>query len=327
MKKILYILFAILAISFTACNDEWTEEQYQQMISFKSSGVTWRNVRYTNDGRVTYNVPVIVSGSTQNNVAREVHFSIDTDTLDVLNKQRFGDRTELYFKLLPEQYYSFPETLTIPAGECTALLPVDYTLKGIDMVEKWVLPIKIVSDESYNYTVNPHKHYSKIILQPVPFNEFSGNYSGNKLYGYINDDHTVSLNSTSHRAYVVNDSTVFFYAGLRSIDYTDRKDYKLFCEFTDEPMPDGKSYKCILTPGNDNLDMVIRGQANYNIIKDMDAVTPNLEHIYITINDIDYDFYDKTTSPDFPLKYTFTGSMTVQRNRNTLTPEEDQDIW
>ena len=331
MKKILYILFVLLTVSFTDCNDEWTKEQYKQMVSIKSSpssqGVTWRNVRYTKDGKVTYNVPIIISGSTENKMNRDIHFAIDPDTLAILNKEKFGDREELYFKLLPEQYYSFPETLTIPAGQSTSLLPVEYSLEGIDMADMWVLPIKIVSNDSYNYAVNPHKHYSKILIQPVPFNEFSGNYSGTKLLGYVNDDKTVPLNSSSHRAYVVNDSTVFFYAGMRSIDYTDRKDYKLYCRFTGEKMPDGKNYKAKLWTDNEELELVVRGQANYSVIKDMDAVTPNLEHIYITINDIDYDFYDKTATPGFSLKYTFTGSMTVQRNRNTLTPEEDQNIW
>ena len=132
---------------------------------------------------------------------RDIHFAIDPDTLAILNKEKFGDREELYFKLLPEQYYSFPETLPIPAGQSTSLLPVEYSLEGIDMADMWVLPIKIVSNDSYNYAVNPHKHYSKILIQPVPFNEFSGNYSGTKLLGYVNDDKTVPLNSSSHRAY------------------------------------------------------------------------------------------------------------------------------
>ena len=130
MKKILYILFVLLTVSFTACNDEWTKEQYKQMVSIKSSpssqGVTWRNVRYTKDGKVTYNVPIIISGSTENKMNRDIHFAIDPDTLAILNKEKFGDREELYFKLLPEQYYSFPETLTIPAGQRTSLLPVEY---------------------------------------------------------------------------------------------------------------------------------------------------------------------------------------------------------
>ena len=79
-------------------------------------------------------------------------------TLDVLNQERFGERRrELFYHLLDQQYYSIPETVEMPAGESEALLPIDFTLGGqnnakpLDMSDKYILPLTIQDDPSYNY--------------------------------------------------------------------------------------------------------------------------------------------------------------------------------
>ena len=68
MKKI-YNLFlvAMLAICCTSCNNEWEDEQFKQLVSFKATingeGVSSTYVRYKPDGMVTYNLPLLLSGS------------------------------------------------------------------------------------------------------------------------------------------------------------------------------------------------------------------------------------------------------------------------
>ena len=79
MKKI-YILFS-LAIAIgafcTSCNDEWTEEQFRQEVSFKAepngNGVKFAYLRYRPDGTVRYELPIILSGSTMNPDTKTVH--------------------------------------------------------------------------------------------------------------------------------------------------------------------------------------------------------------------------------------------------------------
>lgn len=70
-----------------SCNDEWKDEQYNQYISFKapvdSKGCTQINVRYKKDGKTSYKLPVIVSGSTMNEKDLNIHFAVDPDTLDI----------------------------------------------------------------------------------------------------------------------------------------------------------------------------------------------------------------------------------------------------
>ena len=65
MRK-LYILGMILAMcaTFSACNDEWKEELYTQMISFKAplgdNSLNEIYVRYQPDGTGIYQLPVIL---------------------------------------------------------------------------------------------------------------------------------------------------------------------------------------------------------------------------------------------------------------------------
>ena len=153
-----------------SCNNEWESEQYVQMVSFKApvnaQGVTPIYIRYKPEGKVTYQLPLIVSGSTMNSKDLNVHVGLDLDTLDVLNVEHFGSRKELFFKPLENKYYEFPETVQIPAGECTSLLPIDFALKDLDQVDKWVLPLAIQSnDPSHNYQANPRKFYRRAMLR------------------------------------------------------------------------------------------------------------------------------------------------------------------
>lgn len=112
MKK-LYIAIALLAcIAFSACNDEWKDELYEQMISFKApvdaTGISNIYLRYNPDGVCSYQLPVIVSGTTDNANNLEVKIGVDNDTLDVLNIAKFLHRTDLYYRQLPETFILLP---------------------------------------------------------------------------------------------------------------------------------------------------------------------------------------------------------------------------
>ena len=90
MKKIYYLLLTMTVLIVCAsCNNEWESEQYVQMVSFKApvnaQGVTPIYIRYKPEGKVTYQLPLIVSGSTMNSKDLNVHVGLDLDTLDVLN--------------------------------------------------------------------------------------------------------------------------------------------------------------------------------------------------------------------------------------------------
>ena len=234
MKKIYYLLLAMTVLIVCAsCNNEWESEQYVQMVSFKApvnaQGVTPIYIRYKPEGKVTYQLPLIVSGSTMNSKDLNVHVGLDLDTLDVLNVEHFGSRKELFFKPLENKYYEFPETVQIPAGEFTSLLPIDFVLKDLDQVDKWVLPLAIQSnDPSHNYQANPRKFYRRAMLRISPFNDYSGQYSATAYKVYFKGNEKEAIVPEYHTSYVIDDKTIFFYDGECFFAYLQILRHRLF---------------------------------------------------------------------------------------------------
>ena len=93
-ERIYYPLLAVLMVLFcAACNEEWTDEQYEHYVSFKApmnyaKGVTDIYVKYKPNGMVTYQLPLIMSGSTMAGSDTEVQVAIDSDTLKSINFSR-----------------------------------------------------------------------------------------------------------------------------------------------------------------------------------------------------------------------------------------------
>ncbi len=348
--KILLGMLAFVCMA-VACNNEWEEEQYIQYASLKapinSNGVTRIYVRYKADEPVIYRLPVIISGSTDNAKDRDVVVAVDPDTLQQLNIKNFANRTDLYFDQMEDDKYSFPEVVHIPAGQNVGLLDINFNLKGIDMNRHWVLPLGILDDPSYNYVSHPRKHYAKALLRVIPFNDYSGSYNAAAMtvYSYIykNGEYVLDTNARttdSRTGYVVDDKTVFFYAGLINEDlHKDvRKYYKINVHFKDDGTVD-------MTPADPDNRMKFNliGEPIYSKRSTMDATRPYLERRYVQLM-FSYDFEDFSYHGDFykdgsttdvditkvenyaPLKYHVEGTLTLQRNINTQIPDEDQQI-
>ena len=336
MKIIYNCWFALcMLLLITSCNDEWKDEQYRQYISFKApikdkdNGVTPIYVRYNPDGKVRYQLPVIVSGSTTNEQDIDVHVALYEDTLEILNRERFSGRTDLWYTLLEEDKYEFPEIVHIPAGTCVEQLNIDFDLRGINMTDKWVLPLTIVDDASYNYQGHPRKNYAKALLRVIPFNDYSGSYTASsmKVYTYINGKPDNNARTTNKRTgYVIDNNSVFFYAGLinEDMDKDIRKKYKINVHFKE----DGTLDMVPDDPTNE-MEFQLIGTPIYSSTSIMDATRPYLERRYVQIM-FEYDFQDFTYGGSgtevIPIKYRVEGSMTLQRNINTQIPDEDQQI-
>ncbi|MDU1890116.1 MAG: DUF4973 domain-containing protein [Dysgonomonas sp.] len=316
MKKI-YNLFLIITACLLcwSCNNEWEEEQYVHWVSFKttinSQGVSPVYVRYKPEGKVTFQLPLIVSGSLMNNK-------------DLSVQERFGSRTELYYKELESKHFEFPETVNIPSGESTALLPIDFSLKDLDMVDKWMLPITILSDPSYNYEANLRRHYCKALLRVLPFNDYSGEYSATTYKVYFKENENEAIVPDGHTAYVVDDKTVFFYAGLVDEERLDRAHYKVFFEFTDEAI-DPYTNKLNIYTDNSQMNLVVNGQPTYEVEEKMDATKPYLKIINVTLN-MEYTYQDYTSVPNYVLDYIVKGTLILERRIDTRIPDEDQAI-
>lgn len=331
MKIIYNCWFALcMLLLITSCNDEWKDEQYRQYISFKApikdkdNGVTPIYVRYNPDGKVRYQLPVIVSGSTTNEQDIDVHVALYEDTLEILNRERFSGRTDLWYTLLEEDKYEFPEIVHIPAGTCVEQLNIDFDLRGINMTDKWVLPLTIVDDASYNYQGHPRKNYAKALLRVIPFNDYSGSYSTSTMEVYIRNANGSTDNKpmvTNNRtAYVVDNNTIFFYAGLMSEDLSrdERELYKIYIRFNED-----KSLS-MWADDEEKIGFKLYGTPAYSVTETMDAIRPYLKHRYVSFT-IEYDFKD-VTSRNQEVLYKVKGTMLLERNLNTQIPDEDQQI-
>ena len=314
-----------MSVLVISCNSEWDEEQYEQYISFKApvgdKGVTDIYVRYKQGGEATYRLPMIVSGSLPNGKDRTVHIAVDTDTLDILNAARFG-REDLYYVALESNRYAFPSTVDIPAGTFSTLLDITFNLDNIDLFKKWVLPLSIADDPSYNYEGHPRKNYAKALLRVLPFNDYSGTYSTTAMQVYIkNRDGSIDKSeaiptTTTRTAYVVDENTVFFYAGAMDEDLIDRDKYKIKFHFE----PDGEKLVKI-TSDNDKIKLNQLKETSYTIAE---VTRPYLLHRYVTFS-VDYEFVDYTSANE-EIPYYVTGVLTLERNINTQIPDEDQAI-
>ncbi len=341
MQKI-YTLIVLMAVVLlgTSCNDEWKEEQYDHYIGFRSplnnKGVTEVYVPYSRknadgtyvigEGQSNYHLPVIISGSKINQQNIKVQVAHDPDTLETLNIARFQHRTDLFYQDMGTEelgYVSFPETVDFKAGEDVSLLDISFDFRGIDMSQKWVLPLTVVDDPSSGYKPHPRKNYAKAILRILPFNDFSGNYSGTALLNFVKgDEGSGSIVANNVTGYVVDNNTIFFYAGTIDEDRTDRANYKIFAKFSG-----GDTGGVIdFYTENPKLNFVNKKEASYRIIEEMDAIRPYLMRRYVIINNIDYEYTDYTSVPGSGIDYIVRGSLTLVRVINTQIPDEDQAI-
>lgn len=317
MKKIhLFILSGLLL--GLGCTKEWTRELYVKEVSFVKSGVVRLNAMYKSQGGVvTVKVPVVLSGSTGNREDIQVTIALDRDTLNNLNFDRFRLREDLYFHELPEANYSFKSmTTTIPAGSLQGFFELDLKLEDLDLINKYILPVKIVSTSKDN--VSARRWFSKSLMQIIPFNDYSGRYSNAGLIWNrdVPQNNQTALATPYRTAWVVDEHTVFFFAGNIDEEAYDRKKYKIIAALN----PDST----VTLSAPDAAINFSQQRGTYSISKRKDEVQPYLEKTYITLN-LEY-WYSDITNPAFPINYRFVGPLTLERVRNTQIPDEDQQV-
>ncbi|MGO4293196.1 DUF4973 domain-containing protein [Chitinophaga sp. RAB17] len=316
MKKIYYLTGLFLLSIASACNKEWEEELFTKYVAFAKNGVVQVSVKYKEEGgNIPLKVPLVLSGSTTNDDDVQVTIALDKDTLDNLNFDRFRLRQDLYFKELPADFYSFESlTATIPKGANTGYLKLNLKLEGIDLVNKYILPVQIISTSRYE--PSRLKHYKKALISVVPFNNYSGKYSvAGAVWDRTRDENSqTALTVPSRNAWVVRENSIFFFAGVTEEEAMDRAMYKVKATFN-------KDSTVTLTSDNPAINFS-QQKGTYTVSKRMDEVQPYLEKTYTTVY-LEY-WYDDITNPAYPLKYRFKGSMILERVKNILIPEEDQ---
>jgi hypothetical protein len=324
----------------TSCNDEWTEEQYQKSVSFvKSAGVEITKVylKYSAaGGMVPYKIPMVISGSTGNDRDVTVTVDVDIDTLKDVNFESFRYQENLYYHLLDEDYYEFPngKQITIPAGEDVGLLDINFKLANLDMVYKYLLPLKIVN--ATGYPPSTRRGFKSSLMRIIPFNDYSGEYqpTGEGKLIFLVDksgqwveateaEGGVSSENSAYDEYrearVVDDSTVFFYAGkIQELD-ANRALYKIRMKFHAD------STLTLEADSAQQINFIAHDSCRYRIEVTTDPTMPYLERRYVIVS-LGYDFFD-LSNPEDKIRYRVKGlNMRMSRSRNTLIPEEDQQF-
>ena len=340
----LYLYIALLGSVFFlfGCNDEWEDELYEQMVSLKApignDNVNVIYLRYNPQGEVTYKLPVIVSGSRTNNKDYNVRIDVDNDTLAILNREIYADRSDLYYLQLPASFYEFPsQTCRVSSGTNVELFDVKFKFAGLDLVEKWVLPLTIMPDPSYE--LNAYNGRQKALLWVRPFNDYSGSYSATSMYVYFGNNTTSYMTANTRTALVVDDNTIFFYAGITEELTMSRGDYKVKCKFlaptevTELVDPNTgektglyeKKGLLELSAENPRINFEVIGTPSYTISEELDIDRPFVVRRTFTLT-MQYRYQDYTSSSSMDFPYRCTGTMTMRRNVNTLVPDEDQAI-
>lgn len=333
MKTICHYFIALAAIFiYSSCNNEWEDELYKNAISFAQNGVQNIHIRYKTGGEVTYKLPIVVSGSRENDKSYTVKVDVDKDTLNTMNFERFRYRDDLYFRYLDEKFWSInpAKEVVIPAGQNTANLDINFTLSDINMSQHWILPLTIVDDPGYE--TNYRKHYRKALLNIIPFNDYSGRYGAtagyvyNKAFGGLEDSNPQTM--ATRELFVVDENTVFFYAGLTEEQLENRELYKVKATFVmnDHEDEDGStSGEVVLSAPNADKIGFKHISGSVNIRKEMDAVVLDLEHKYIVLT-LHYEYTHNIPNSSAKIDYIFKGNMTMKRDRYINIPDEDQAI-
>ncbi|MDE5655549.1 MAG: DUF4973 domain-containing protein [Muribaculaceae bacterium] len=349
--KIQKYLFAgaaamLMLPALTACNDEWTEEQYTQYVSFKapldtegsSVGVTTVYVPYTRvdengnpiygeNGLSSYNLPVIISGSTENDRDVTAHVA-HSDTLQTLNIERFNMRSELWYNDM-SQFASYPESIVIPKGQNIGLLPISLDFRGIDLNDRYVLPLTVVDAPQDGCLRNPRKNFATAMLRILPYTDYSGVFQAPNVKYYlvsggVVDEEPGALSTV--QTYVVDENTVFFYAGTFNESSQLRKYFKIYARFNPNN-EEGTLGSVEFFSDDEQMALVQNKPASYNIIEQADEVQSYIMRRTLIISDIDYTFNDCHTAAGSVITYNVTGNMTMERKLNTQMPVEDQIVF
>jgi hypothetical protein len=346
MKHLYFYLTLLLGalFSFAGCNDEWEEELYTRMVSLKApinrDDVSVIYLRYKPDDQVvTYKLPVIISGSQTNDKDYSVRIGVDNDTLNFLNHDKYTDRSDLYYKQLPENFYELPsQTCRISSGSNVALYDVNFKFSGLDLVEKWVLPLTVLPSPSYS--LNTYKGRQKALLWVMPFNDYSGSYNAGSMYVYFGDNTTKYMTASTRETRVVDENTIFFYAGITEELAENRGDFKVKCEFLapDEitEIQDSntgeatglyvKKGRLVLSAENPALEFEVVGTPVYEIKEEIDIDRPHVIKRFFTLT-MEYKYKDSVSSENMVFPYRCRGTMLMQRNVSTLIPDEDQAVF
>lgn len=201
-----------VTVIMVSCDDELDDELFEQYTYLKDNGWVELELEIQDDNTVLCPYYISVNGTSGNKSDIKVTLAADPDTLSAYNLDRFKTQTHLYYKELPEDYYSFDKTeYLIPAGEikAKAVATIDLS-KFASLYEQYVLPIRIASSDGMP---TGQSKYSKSLFFVSFINKFSGVYNGAGTLKMKVGNTEYSDNVPGITLFGMSTNTCYFYAG------------------------------------------------------------------------------------------------------------------
>ena len=191
----------------------------------------------------------------------------------------------------------------------------------MELDEKYVLPLTIEEDPSY--IQNKYKGRYKALLGVNLFNDYSGTYNTTLMNIYIEGTTSDPAKVDTRVARVVDENTIFFYAGSTWVEDENRSRYKVFVEFGEGTVKG--TLKLYGDASESEINIQPLGECKYEKRIIQHETIKYMER-HLTTLELSYKYTDVTSNPDYPMTYEVKGSMTMERQINPLIPDEDQAI-
>ncbi|NLO78513.1 MAG: DUF1735 domain-containing protein, partial [Methanomicrobiales archaeon] len=157
-----YLFVSIIILLLVACErDLLNEEFYKPMIYLKSGENNIFPYPHQLNDSVTTGYMTVGSGGSMP-LRNDVLVTIETDfeILDHYNYRFFGDETDKFAKLIPDDRLVIPSfDVVIRAGDvaATTFFPIEIDVNGLSPDTTYMFPVRIESAE--NYEINTDKDY------------------------------------------------------------------------------------------------------------------------------------------------------------------------
>lgn len=187
MKKIYLLAVLGVTVILTSCSNKVDfGEQYKKIVYIVNSKESLYYSLHDANSASKGNISVYVTGSELPSQDIHVSYKVNPEALNSYNQKEYGDRTDLYFSLIPENLYSFQTSdITIKKGESYGCLEFTINTQALLPNNVYILPITLSSAQGAEVSESLHTILYVIQIQ----NEYAGDYiSSYTIDGVVKGD-------------------------------------------------------------------------------------------------------------------------------------------
>lgn len=326
-KLFQYIISLTVILGIASCDNNIPDEQFIKKVSLTKNGLQNYNIEFTDEGIVDLSIPLNINGTSKNTQDVYVKLTLDKDTLDDYNFERYRYNEALYYLAPEENMYSFPNgpETTIPAGEDYGVIPLQINLNNFDLYNNYILPLRIESVSAYGIA---QSKYSKLLINFNISNFISGAYSvSGNVWEESTPDQKLSISSKS--LFTLGANKCYLYMGDVEEDDNLRSEYTMTVTVNKDVYEDrvddatGARIRKFteVTLGTRNTDKELNSESSAWMEQERtdDPYDNKLENLLTRIY-LKYSYMD-LSDPDYPVKKFFEGTLSHTQSIDKETGE------